>query len=235
MNKKYLYILGLIIFTAVFSSCSGNKGPAGPAGSSLAVMSFQDGVYPSAAYDGTSDSYVVSGTEADINYGVSDYLYSGFFSSSSGRERTVIKFDLSALVSQPVTVKSANLILYVSHKSSTADFTVSAYKVTNNWVEEEATWNDRAAGVSWTAAGGEYNPAAVSDSVIMDSVNVYKTFRLDADMVQDWIKNPADNYGVVIISNIENDGFNNWYGFISKNYSVLTSVRPRLTVYYEVE
>jgi hypothetical protein len=236
MNKKVILVCVFILCVLFFASCgAGDRGPAGPAGpdgGNLSVMNFQDGVYPSTAYAGTSDSYINAGAGADINYGGADTMYLGFDGASGGAERCVIKFDLSPLDSQPVTVKYAYITLYISQQTSFNNLNTTAHKLISAWDEGGITWNDGSSGVPWTAAGGDYGAAAAGSSVLLDSKFVYVTFTLDAGMVQSWVTDPGRNYGVILISDIENSGF---FGFFTKDYSITPAQRPRLTVYYEVE
>jgi hypothetical protein len=193
-------------------------------------MNFQDGVYPSATYSGTADSYIDSGS-AGVNFGSSENLYDGYNGGSGGAERTIIKFDLSLISSQSLIVKEAYLTMYVSQRSTVSDFTVTPHKITKDWAENLVMWN---AGVPWTADGGDFEANAAGAAVTMDAVNVMKTFEIDAAVVQGWLDKPADNYGLIFIADSEGSGFNSWVSFISRDYSVAAMLRPRLTVYYEV-
>jgi len=229
---KKIKIAIIIIACGIFlCSCSAEKGPAGPAGdpgSSLLVMNFQDGVYPSASYSGTSDSYIDSGVPA-VNFGSSEDLYDGYNGASAGPQRSLIKFDLSLLSSQSLIVKKAYLTMYVDQRSTVSDFTITPHKVLKSWDESLVAWN---ASAPWAADGGDFDAKAAGKAVTMDAVNVMKTFELDAAVVQAWLDKPAANYGLILVADSEAGGFNSWVSFLSRNYTVAAGIRPRLTVYY---
>jgi hypothetical protein len=236
MNKKIFAIPVLTAAILFLAGCGGAgiPGAPGPAGDSLVMAVFQDGVYPSAAYAGTSDAYIESGAASGNNYGSSDTLYAGYDGASGGSERSVLRFDVSGLSSQPIFVKRAYLTLYASQRVSLTDFSVSAYRLLASWTEGDVTWDDSSAGVLWAAPGGNYSAAASSDSVLMNTVNAPVTFTLDQSMVQGWIDSPQSNYGIILVSTAESGASSNWYGFVSKDNTLSPGLRPRLTVYYAI-
>lgn len=235
MNKKIVFcafVFACAVFLYACRGDTGGSGLSGPDGSSLSVMNFQDGVYPSSAYNGTADSYIESGAGSGTNYGSSEYLYQGYIIGSGSADRSVFKFDLSLLAGQSVIVKKAYLTVYVSQRTSVSDFTVTPHKVTPGWDEGQVAW---AAGSPWIAAGGDFETAAAGMPAVMDAANVLKTFEINADVAQSWIDNPAQNYGLILVADSEAGGLNSWVSYISRNYSVTPSMRPRLTVYYAAQ
>jgi hypothetical protein len=122
--------------------------------------------------------------------------------------------------------------MYVSQRSAVSDFLVTPHKVLTAWDESLVEWN---AGAPWLADGGDFDENAAGRAVTMDAVNVMKTFEIDTAVVQGWLDNPATNYGLILVADSESGGFNSWVSFLSRNYSVAASIRPRLTVYYALK
>ncbi len=221
----------------VICSCGdkGTSGPPGTPGESLAGLDFQQGISPSSAYDGAADSYLEEGAASGTNFGSADGMYAGYDGASGGAERSVLRFDVSALSSQPVTVKYAYLILYVNQRVAVADFSVTPHMLAEEWNEGQATWTERVSGTGWTTAGGYYCPDPAGGSVVMDVSGVYKTFTLEPSVVQGWIDSPAANHGLILVSDIEGGGSTNWVSFVTGDYGVAPGLRPRLAVYYSLE
>jgi hypothetical protein len=102
------------------------------------------------------------------------------------------------------------------------------YEFTTGWVETQATWNVYSTGNLWTAAGGDFNAAAISDSVNINAVG-YHTFRINASVVQKWIDDETSNKGIMMKITDESV-IGDLLIAVSENTT--GSFRPRLTVYY---
>lgn len=135
--------------------------------------------------------------------------------------RVLIAFDLSR-VPPSATVTSASLFLKGFAYYAPSD-TISAYRVTTEWLEERASWLKAKYNTAWTAAGGDYN-ATVRGSQVVSAVadlNISIT-----SLVQEWVTGTYSNYGVLLRCT-ETNGFGS--GFYSKEYATVAD-RPLLTV-----
>jgi hypothetical protein len=92
------------------------------------------------------------------------------------------------------TISSAVLELSCTN----AGQAMQIYRLTQDWVENEATWLERAAGVAWGAAGAD---GAASNAGVATVGDCTATGRRSIDLsafVQEW-SNGAPNYGVVFV------------------------------------
>jgi hypothetical protein len=77
------------------------------------------------------------------------------FSTNNDR-RSVLQFDLSSIPAGQI-IDSATLNLYGhSVLGSTDVSSVSAFKVTRSWLENEVTYRQATNGLDWTQLGGDY-------------------------------------------------------------------------------
>jgi len=244
MKKQFLPVLLMFLLVLVLSCSKGDTGPSGPTGKTgenVAVLEFQNGVYPSDVYAGTTDAYIESGTPADTNYGSSTSLFIGhylnFLTDHNDAERFVLKFDLTGFQGQNIKVKKAEITLYTVQCSPTeTTMTVTPLELTNSWVETETTWNSRNATEPWALAGGDYLPSpAAGDSVKLEKINEYKIFNINPSIVQKWIDTPENNFGLIFISDTEKIIANRYFGFYSGNYASNLLKRPKLTIYYTLQ
>lgn len=216
---------GLLILTAVILifSISCSKGPGGASGTTgLTSLSFQDGIFPSDAYAGTSDTDIISGSYAGSNFGTSTGDTAG--SVSGIVYRALVKFDLSSVVPSNITVQKAYLTVSLN---STMDSSINAYALTGSWVETQATWNSSATGTGWTTPGGDFSTLEDSQPITSTTLK----FALSPALVQSWITSPSTNYGIMLKNTDETSG--QYVNVYSRENSPATS-RPMLTIYYSL-
>ncbi len=233
-------ITGFIFLLVIFLSSSCQKGDTGTAGitgtsaeDGCLVMQFQEGVFPSTFYAGTSDTRIVSDVSSNLNYGSCSNLEFGY---DVGRIwRVLLKFNVTKINSSAV-VKAAYLTLNGFSVSNAVDVVV--YKVKRNWLEGsgscsgvadiDASWNYYAGtGNSWTTPGGDYDIATQSEVKTVTTTGYY-TIKLNNAMVQEWIQNSSKNYGMIV------KALNETNGYIANRDKTAAdkAQRPKLTVYY---
>ena len=112
------------------------------------------------------------------------------------RNHSLLQFDLSSLPTSLALV-SADLSLWVKDNGG-APVSVAAHAVQTSWNEAEVTWahRDKAAGLPWAAAGGDYSPA-VADSTLVNQKDVWASWDL-MDALATWMAAPAGNFGVLL-------------------------------------
>jgi hypothetical protein len=239
--KKGIATACIVLCVLFLASCAGPKGATGPAGASgtMFKIDFQYGVQPSAAYTGpgtSAEDTMIDDYFYNANYGGCNELSCGFSGIYAGR--SLLRFNLSQVSPSNVKVDHAYLSLKVT--SMYGAVTVTAYALTSDWSEgTESCGGAAGPGATWntfSSAGGDFNPsAAVSNSIAR--VNTAPDaadqviFSLDTAMVENWIKHPTENRGI-IIKNV-NEAVNSYINFASKDYAQPDS-RPMLTVYYEL-
>ncbi len=183
------------------------------------------------------DTYLKSGGDQDKNYGADNRL---FVSDESKKHRALLKFDLSGFDSTFV-VNSATLDLYLSnHGGPGASWaTIAAYGMERDWREgtgdgvvtgDGATWAEADGGVAWTTPGGDHAVASASVTIIPEVSDAWYSWDIKA-LVQDWVNDPAKNYGMMLRLLTEINGENINREFTS-NDEADASLLPRLTIDY---
>ncbi len=236
---KNILIIMISLSILFICSCAPEAGPTGPEGedgTAYAQMVFQQGLYPNPDYDGCAD--------AQIHSGVSDYNFGSCLNFGVGRLmsgdilRTLLKFDIEGMMPAGSTVKKAYISVFVSSYSS--DTTWALYKVTQSWEEgtvcSTATGSDvswdyyNGTGNPWAEAGGDFDSAAISNSILVDGdLDAFIDFEVDTSVVRSWLDNPSVNYGVILKSN-NDSSYNYAMAYSSENAQI--EHRPKLTVYY---
>ncbi|HNR95915.1 MAG TPA: DNRLRE domain-containing protein [Anaerolineae bacterium] len=147
-------------------------------------------------YSGTSDAFIDS-DYPNNNYGWSDWLMVAANNVRSG----LIRFELRGYVPDRTPIRSAVLELYAYERAKPLEQVVATYRVRRPWSENQATWNLAATGRAWGAPGCN-DTSTDRDPLPSDQVTVSATsqwVRLNVTaMVQDWVNNPAANYGLMV-------------------------------------
>ncbi len=166
------------------------------------------------------------------NYGQStDLVVEGWVNS---RSHSLIRFDLSGIPAG-AKITAAVLELYQNSSSSWGG-TVSAHRVTRDWVEGDAsggnsngaTWNESELGIPWITPGGDFDLAEFAVTTI--PVGVRGWFQWDAtDLVEGWHTGAYPNFGLLLRPGDDSTGV-----YFSSSDGV-SSEHPRLVVAYACE
>jgi hypothetical protein len=197
-------------------------------------ISFQNGVWPNSSYNGASDTYL-SNEEPTLTHDTEGNLV--IKNDGGGGKRVLLRFDLSQYIIPGSVVRTAQLWLVQRNdwqKNAYNTSTVEAFQVVRQWVPSQATWNKPTTAQEWAAPGA--NAASDRSMVPADTVILYP---LDVSlsephmwtitqMVQDWVNNPAQNNGVILIGNGETQEFH----LASSQYPGEAEPRPRLRIEY---
>lgn len=164
-----------------------------------------DGFIPSdAPIDAPNQIVMIGGnqirdTEIWIDFPTTNYGGQGHLSVDD-METSLVWFDLTSLSSNAVVV-SATLRVMVTDFAATNAGTVLVHRMREAWVESEATWAIRATGQAWSIAGARPPArdnaaiATLQPAALMTAYDV----ALPAAMVQEWITQPASNYGLAFV------------------------------------
>lgn len=160
------------------------------------------------------------GTTPVNNYGGSTLLMVGRITDGTTYQNlanTLLRFDLSSLSGQTVT--QATLRLYNSNNAGqTADVTVSAYEVAaanGDWVEGAGAgavvtgtsdWRFKIQNTgAWAGgqngcgiAGTDYTTNLVGSAIAVNTTAEWVEITLSAGVIQQWIDNPGQNYGLIL-------------------------------------
>ncbi len=153
------------------------------------------------------------------NYGGANWFMVGKLVAGA-TNNTLLRFtDLSAASGQTVT--NATLRLYKTDWSNqTADVTVNIYQVAAanaGWVEgaglgtlvdgtSDWSWKIQTVNTPWAGgqnsgcgkAGTDYTISLVGSVTALDATAGYIDINLDASVIQNWIDNPSQNYGLIL-------------------------------------
>ena len=146
-------------------------------------------------------------------------------SSTAQNQRSIVEFDFSVLTN--AGVKSAQMSLHVVTPPASSR-TYEAHNVTSFFTETDASWNTRAAGIAWGAAGGDFNGTATSTFTITNATTT-ATWDITAD-VQNWYRATV-NYGTLIKDSAENNASAVTTVFSSQETGTLTNA-PQVQLTY---
>lgn len=196
-------------------------------------ISFQDGVAPDAGYAGTTDTYLSQlAANVNTNYGASaTLLVDGDEPPGSGTDlSTLLRWELAGIPGG-ASVRSAAITLNVSD-TSTGPYAL--YEALRGWDEDQATWNQAAAGVPWQTAGAQGPSDRGSQALgVVSGAGALGSYTLALNaagvgVIQDWVDGVRPNFGFILANPQTADGAD----FDARETSVPT-FRPKLTLVYE--
>jgi hypothetical protein len=167
-----------------------------------------------------ADTYL-SGDKEKNNYGNNATLRTD--SEEKKPLRALLQFNVSTI---PSSIQSATLFMNLYASSGSTTDRVNAHRVTAQWAESQATWNNRLTGIRWANPGGDVS--AVVESYFVVSPLGWKTLNLTT-LAESWRLGTVQNYGVLLES--PNISGNNEKTYGSSEASNV-SLRPYLRVCY---
>ena len=152
------------------------------------------------------------------------------------RNRALLKFDLATTIPSNAIVTSAALTLTLVQRPNSTSLWFSLHKLLQNWSEAAATWtNGLSPPAPWTSPGAvapqDYASFASQSNLIttLGSSTFNSNPGIVAD-VQDWINNPANNFGWILICEDE-ELDKSVRKFASKESDIVTNI-PSLEVQF---
>ncbi len=177
-------------------------------------------------YNGTTDTFL-SSLDPARNYAASTQLNIRYPEMIA----PLIRFDLS-LFPANTEIIAATLRLHAIAGGG-APLTASAYRVLRPWVGTEATWLEARAGDGWESAGCDQEGVdragmAAAETTLTGAGRWYDL--PITDLVQAWVINGAQNYGVVLRGDAL---LSKQYGFASSEYWD-ARLHPMLVIQYRL-
>jgi hypothetical protein len=233
-------ILAAAAALLMLTGCEPTTGPP-PTGTDTITVVFRDGAEPTSGYLGTRDAVIRDGSAWEMrssNNGTAaiDTLGVVDIGGSLFARRLLLRFDLTS-ITDCGTVARAELTLHFEPEDTNQTIWLDVREATvpdifpGSWVEGSA-----GSGVSWLyvdesvtvwdAAGGDFLGLLDSKEVRTDTT---VTFELDADRVENWIKIPWENDGVLVISRT---GGMEAFLHVYMRETAAVGLRPELTVWY---
>ncbi len=158
------------------------------------------------------------------NYGTSKTLEVG---KTTNQRRSIFYFNISEIPSNAI-VQSAVFSAYRQGGDNGANLTISAYSLTNNWVENQVSWNNKSTGNPWTNPGGDYGSLRATSTI--PAIKAFYNWNLEASGVQSWLTNAAFNNGILLRQN--GTTLDKRHQFTSKENTTTPLNRPKLTITY---
>jgi hypothetical protein len=163
-----------------------------------------------------SDTCIIEGGPND-NFGSSTNMLIGYDPDPSWlAERALVIWDVDSLP-QDATINSAYTELYLLGYFGTSACQIRTHRVTSDWLWNEATWNQRYSGVSWSTPGGDYDLTPAATASVGTTVG-WTNMGDITSLVQDWIDGTYDNYGVLYKKDTES-GTRHERAFAQYSYS----------------
>jgi hypothetical protein len=117
------------------------------------------------------DATLLSGSPNQRNGTSTDLIIRD--TKTANRGNAVLDFNLPNLAGRTVLQAWLRMRQFAGNKSRLS--AVRVYPVTQNWVENEVTWNERSAGTAWATPGGSYAPYS-SDRILAASTTIGTLF-----------------------------------------------------------
>jgi len=189
------------------------------------TISFQDGVYPDASYDGTRDTMLAADNPTQ-NYGTTNSLGA----DGTPDEGVLLQWNLSDIPAGAI-VTEASIVLQITDPTG-AGTDYSLYGLKRAWSETNATWNIADTGDSWGSAGAQGSDDRRSTAVgsfCPTNTGVW-TVELNDEgvaLVQAWIEASSVNHGILIENYDAVNGLN-----LSSREAATAANRPKLNITY---
>jgi hypothetical protein len=170
----------------------------------------------------------------DTNLESSNPVYIGEeVGGANAVQRGVMKFDFSNLPSYS-SIDRILLLFHIDNEQASSDSTVACYRILQDIVYTECTWNIYSTGNSWGTAGCAIDDTD-AESTNIGSISLLSTetvgfqqFTLTASEVEEWIDGTLTNNGMLIKTVAESNDRNLW----SSTENANTYEYPKLIVYY---
>jgi uncharacterized repeat protein (TIGR01451 family) len=139
--------------------------------------------------------------------------------------RGFYQFDLSSLPAGAIISEATFSIRREGGDGAT--LSLSVHRVTQPWVENQMTWNNRATGTPWTTPGGDFS-STVWATTLADGAKTYKNFAIP-NLVQGWQSGSFPNYGLMV-KQTDETALDKRHNYDSREQSA--DRRPRLVITY---
>ncbi len=186
------------------------------------VANFQDGNAPSGAYAGTTDTWISENNQGQINGAATELDIDG---EDPDENLGLIRWDLSS-IAPGNTIASAAITVNASNGTN-QDYEI--YAALRAWTEGAANWSQATASTTWEQEGAR--GATDRGTTVLGTVTGgigQRTLVLNAAgiaQIQQWIDNPATNFGFIISDDSATDGI-----IFASREAGNTNNRPRLSL-----
>ncbi len=134
----------------------------------------------------SKDSFV-SSNDPNRNFGLQELVRFGFSPSSFGATRPLFKYKVEAYIPSDAKITKAELHVYLTNfRDSDTSRGYAAHNLTQAWDEQFVTWNNM------PSYGPEIGRGTLGNSPGWQVTDI-------TNQVKEWLKNPGNNKGVILI------------------------------------
>lgn len=200
------------------------------------------------------DNTLFEAPNGSLSNGAGDSIFAGrTLQFQDSLRRALLAFDVAGAVPAGSTIVSATLRLYCV-QSVSGDQPMTLHRTLQNWGEStsnsngmggggggafampgDATWlHTFSPGGLWTNSGGDFDATASASTLVGGGGAIYQwtSVQLALD-VQNWLDNPATNFGWTLLGNESFDG--SAKRFASRETTNIFAIKPTLVVEYVPE
>jgi RHS repeat-associated protein len=151
----------------------------------------------------------------------------GAYGSFAHDHRSILKFDVDAMLPPGAQVTGAQLRAYLDFRESgTQDKAVRVHRVTSSWTDD-ASWLSRAAGAAWTSPGGDFAPQVEAQATV-GAESTWYAWDV-GDLVEGWMSRALPNQGLML----KDDGTQQDGSFVFASGESPESFWPYLEIAYQ--
>jgi hypothetical protein len=168
----------------------------------------------------------------NYNHGKEPFLQTGHYATTY---RSVIRFDLQA-IPKDVSIHEAliQINLYRRPGRHPSEKDIVAYQILKKWTEDQVCWKGPNSSIHWiqmgcSEPGKDRSEKPIGKGLMIEEKHGWISIRLDPNVIQKWIKDPASNHGILIKDEYEKNG--SWCHYRSREYYD-PGMRPRLILGY---
>jgi len=181
-------------------------------------------VYESPSSGSTINDTYIRDDFPNNNFGTATSLRIG--QTSGTNYRSLIEDLNISTIPSANTVTNAKLQIYVTDAYGNSNITIKAYRVTSEWLEPNATWNNRTGSILWNSAGGDYNSNELDTINITNQSGTYYNLTI-LDAVKGWVNSSYNNYGIILIASDAEAGN---YSYLASSNHTTEAFRPKFII-----
>ena len=184
---------------------------------SVTTVDLGDSLYVLQANNFNAQDAHISENNPDENFDEQALYFGGNF--GSGSRAMLLDFDMTILSS--ATVNEVRIDLYQEGLNGFINsFDYGVYEITEPWSEDTVTWNNRPTVDSTLIT-------TILGEVWDDDYLLWRSLEFPESMVQNWIDNPTENYGFMILPIADSYG----YPYITSSESTINEpFHPKIVI-----
>lgn len=195
-------------------------------------ITFQQGAN---GYAGTLTTYITSYSDPYLPHNNEPFMNMRWLRGTSSRdvEAGLVRFDLTA-IPRHAAIREATLWVYATRQSNLNSIRLAAYRVLRPWLPDQTNWYSATVNIPWSLMGcngiGSDRLGVAAATAEAPSAGVWISFAI-GPLLQEWVSDPAANYGLILKPIGASDTPSVGYEFASAAHPEV-GFRPALAVTY---